>query len=75
MKKLRIGVIGVLAVAVFLMSLNLIVSAAEDKREAQKQEQLAAQSAMELYQKQVGELEKKLSEYYNNRIFRKRRGA
>lgn len=74
MKKFRIGLIGVLTVAVLLMSLNLIATAAEEKKEAQRKEQVAAQSAMELYQSQVKELEKKLEDlkeeqYVNNKAY------
>ena len=36
MSKLRIGVIGVLTVAVLVMSLNLIVSAVEEKKEEEE---------------------------------------
>ena len=74
MKKLRIGLIGLLAVAALLMSLNLIVSAAEEKKEEKKQEQIAAQSQIELYKKQVEELEKKLDvlkeeQYVSNKAY------
>lgn len=62
MSKLRIGVIGVLTVAVLVMSLNLIVSAVEEKKEEEEREALATQSAMEMYQSQVAELEKRLNE-------------
>lgn len=71
MNKIRIGIIGVLIVAALLMSLNLIVSAVEDKKEEDEKEQLATQSEMQLYKEQVAALEKKLDElkeeqYVNN---------
>lgn len=74
MNKVRIGIIGVLIVAALLMSLNLIVSAVEDKKEEEKKEQIATQSEMQLYKEQVAALEKKLDElkeeqYVNNREY------
>lgn len=74
MNKVRIGIIGVLIVAALLMSLNLIVSAVEDKKEDEKKEQIATQSEIQLYKEQVAALEKKLDElkeeqYVNNREY------
>ena len=62
MKKVRIGIIGVLIVAMLLMSLNLIVSAVEEGKKEEEKELLATQNEMQLYKEQVEALEKELYE-------------
>lgn len=74
MKKLRIGIIGVLVVAALLLSLNLIASAIEGKEQENENELKEAQSEALMYKQQFAELEKKFEEmkteqYVNNQAY------
>lgn len=62
MKKLRIGVIGVLLVTALLLSLNLITSAIGEKEREAKDSLKSAQNEALLYKQQVADLEKKFDE-------------
>lgn len=62
MKKLRIGIIGVLVVVALLLSLNLITSAIGEKEREAEDSLKSAQSEALLYKQQLSELEKKFDE-------------
>ncbi len=62
MKKLWIGTIGVLVVAALLMSLNLIVSASEEKQKEKDEADKQIQTELQLYKEQISRLEEELSD-------------
>ena len=74
MKKLWIGAIGVLIVAALLMSLNLIVSASDEKQREQEEAAKQTQIEMQLYKEQISKLQEELEnvkeeQYANNLVY------
>ena len=66
MKKLRVGVIGVLIVTALLLSLNLITSAIGSKETEAENNLKSAQNEALLYKQQVAELKKQVDELKSN---------
>lgn len=62
MKKLRIGVIGVLVVVALILGLNLITSAVDEKEREAEDSLKSAQNEALLYKQQITELEKRFDE-------------